>query len=228
LNLLLVEAPGARMLIETGIGAHMSERDRVIWGAEGGDAVEALKAVEINPESIDFVIVSHLHRDHAGGMTDAAGRPSFPSARYVIQRDEIEAAHGQELRVRGALEKSQLDALLAAGCVMEVVGDAEIAPGVRVVRTGGHTRGSQAVILGTEGERGDRAIFFGDLVPTTTRLATRWTSAHDDYPVEAVETRHRYLSQAAADGWWCYFTHEPGDMPVRIQATDRGFSVLDA
>ena len=51
----------------------------------------------------------------------------------------------------------------------------------------------------------------------------RWTSAYDDYPVAAVESRNRLVSRAAAEGWWCYFTHDPGELPIQIEATEKGF-----
>jgi glyoxylase-like metal-dependent hydrolase (beta-lactamase superfamily II) len=84
------------------------------------------------------------------------------------------------------------------------------------------------VLIGSEragGRAGDpagRAIFWGDLIPTRWQIPVRWTSAYDDYPIEAIEVRNELVSRAAAEGWWCYFTHDPGDLPVRIEATDRG------
>src|SRR5439155_1148889 len=83
-----------RVLIETGTGVRMTDKDRDIKGVEGGDPAAALRAVGVDPASVDFVVVSHLHYDHAGGMVDADGIPNFPRARYVVQRDESEAAHG--------------------------------------------------------------------------------------------------------------------------------------
>ena len=120
LNLLLVESAGKRVLVETGTGVRMSDKDRDIKGVEGGDPAEALRAVKEDPASIDFVVVSHLHYDHAGGMVDADGRPNFPNARYVVQRDEAEAAHGDELRLAGIMEGEQLDLVRAAGQLAEV------------------------------------------------------------------------------------------------------------
>ena len=228
LNLLLVEAGGKRILVETGTGSRMSDKDRDIKGVEGGEPIEALRAVGEDPASIDFVVVSHLHYDHAGGMLGPDGRPSFPNARYVVQRDEAEAAHGDELRLQGIMEVEQLDAVRAAGQLAEVNGEVELVDGVRVIRTGGHTRGSQAVLIGAErggGRAGDpteRAVFWGDLIPTRWQIPVRWTSAYDDYPIEAIEVRNELVARAAAEGWWCYFTHDPGDLPVRIEKTDRG------
>lgn len=236
LNLLLVESGGKRVLVETGTGTRMDAKDRDHKGIEGGDPVTALRAVGEDPASIDFVVVSHLHYDHAGGMVDVDGKPNFPRARYVVQRDESEAAHGDELRLAGLMETEQLDRIRAAGQLAEVSGEVELVHGVRVVPTGGHTRGSQAVLIGTAqgggraGDPHDRAIFFGDLIPTRWQLPVRWTSAYDDYPIDAVEIRNRLVPQAADEGWWCYFTHDPGgDLPVRIERTEKGsYRVRDA
>jgi glyoxylase-like metal-dependent hydrolase (beta-lactamase superfamily II) len=228
LNLLLVEAGGKRILIETGTGVRMRDKDREIKGIEGGDPAAALRALGEDPASIDFVVVSHLHYDHAGGMVDAAGRPNFPQARYVVQREEADAAHGDELRLAGLMETEQLDLVRAAGQLAEVQGEVELVEGVSVVPTGGHTRGSQAVLLGVAAdgradEASERAIFWGDLIPTRWQIPVRWTSAFDDYPIQAVQVRHELVTRAAAEGWWCYFTHDPGELPIQIEATQRGF-----
>jgi glyoxylase-like metal-dependent hydrolase (beta-lactamase superfamily II) len=232
LNLLLIEAGGKRILLETGTGVRVGDKERDIKGIEGGDPAAALRAVGEDPASIDFVVVSHLHYDHAGGMLDAAGRPAFDRARYVVQRDEAEAAHGDELRLAGLMERDQLDLIRGAGLLAEVQGEVELVAGVSVLPTGGHTRGSQAVLLGTRSEGrdeapGERAIFWGDLIPTRWQIPVRWTSAFDDYPIEAVEIRNQLVTRAAAEGWWCYFTHDPGELPIQIEATPKGFSVRE-
>jgi glyoxylase-like metal-dependent hydrolase (beta-lactamase superfamily II) len=225
LNLLLIEADGKRILVETGTGLRMTARDRDIKGVEGGDPVTALQAVGESPDAIDFVVVSHLHYDHAGGMVGEDGRTAFRNARYVVQRDEAQAAHGDELRLAGLMERDQLDLVQAAGQLAEVHGKVELVSGVTVTRTGGHTRGSQAVLLGRRDRSGERGIFFGDLIPTRWQLPIRWTSSYDDYPIDAVEMRRELLTTAADEGWWCYFTHDPGEQPIQIGSTEKGFIV---
>ena len=80
------------------------------------------------------------------------------------------------------------------------------------------------------GDRGDgggsRAVFWGDLIPTRWQLPVRWTSAFDDYPVEAVEVRQRLLTRAIDEGWWCYFTHDPGALPLQLERTEKGAVVV--
>jgi glyoxylase-like metal-dependent hydrolase (beta-lactamase superfamily II) len=232
LNLLLIDVGGKRVLVETGTGVRMGEKQRRIKGVEGGDPAEALRAVGEDPASIDFVVVSHLHYDHAGGMVDSDGRPLFPRARYVVQRDEVEAARSDELRQQGLMEAEQLDLVRGAGQLAEVHGEVSLVEGVTVLPTGGHTRGSQAVLIGTTGggrsnDPQDRAVFFGDLIPTRWQLPVRWTSAYDDYPIAAVESRNELLQRVAAEGWWCYFTHDPGDLPVQIEMGERGYRVIE-
>ncbi len=116
LNLLLVEAGGKRILVETGTGARMTDKDRDIKGVEGGDPAAALRAVGEDPASIDFVVVSHLHYDHAGGMIGADGQPAFPNARYVVQRDEAEAATATSFAFRASCRPSSSTRCAVLGC----------------------------------------------------------------------------------------------------------------
>ena len=102
-----------------------------------------------------------------------------------------------------------------AGQLAEVTGEVDLR-GVSVLRTGGHTRGSQAVLLGTAeaGSRADdpreRAVFWGDLIPTRWQIPVRWTSAFDDYPIEAVEIRNELVARARRRGLVVLLHPRPG------------------
>ena len=120
LNLLLVEAGGKRILVETGTGVGMSDKNRDIKGVEGGDPTEALRAVGEDPAAWTSWWSATCTTTTPGAWSAATAGPAFPKARYVVQRDEAQAAHGDELRLTGIMEREQLDAVQAAGQLAEV------------------------------------------------------------------------------------------------------------
>jgi glyoxylase-like metal-dependent hydrolase (beta-lactamase superfamily II) len=155
------------------------------------------------------MIDTHLHFDHAGGNTyrDAAGRivPTFPKARYLVQRGEYEwATHANE-RTAASYFPHNFEPVREAGLLDLVDGDREVAPGIRVVRTPGHTPHHQSVLLES---RGEAAFYFGDLVPTAAHLPLPWIMGYDVEPLVTLETKRTYLARAAAEHWLVVFEHD--------------------
>src|SRR5690606_27920970 len=110
LRCLLVEAPNALVLVDTGIGNKEDEKFHEIYGVRNeGDPTrleDAIRHAGFAPEDVDIVLDTHLHFDHAGGNTlrDPAGRirPAFPHARYVVQEAELEFAKSRNERIRAS------------------------------------------------------------------------------------------------------------------------------
>ena len=71
LNCLLVETPAGRVLIETGIGERLPDKIRDMRRYEGTPIVPAMEAAGFDPKTVDLVVMSHLHFDHAGGLMRA-------------------------------------------------------------------------------------------------------------------------------------------------------------
>ena len=92
LNCLVVETPAGRVLIETGIGERVSDKVREMRGYQGKPIVAAMESAGFEPGSVDVVVMSHLHFDHAGGLLRAEGSKAFPRATIVAQRAEWEVA----------------------------------------------------------------------------------------------------------------------------------------
>ena len=101
LNCLLVETPAGRVLIETGIGERMDEKNTAMRGYEGAPIVPALREAGFDPGTVDVVAMSHLHYDHAGGLLLADGSKAFPRATIVAQRAEWEIALERQRARRG-------------------------------------------------------------------------------------------------------------------------------
>jgi glyoxylase-like metal-dependent hydrolase (beta-lactamase superfamily II) len=217
LNCLLVETPGGRVLVETGIGERYDEKRRAQRGVTGDAILPALRAAGFEPGAIDLVAMSHLHFDHAGGLLTADGEHAFPRARIVAQRQEWEFALGGNPRLQASYEQGELRLVEGWGLEGAVDGDVEVLPGVEVIRTGGHSGGHQAIVV-----RGTRArvAFFGDLCMRPWSANPRWVPSFDDFPLTSVEVKASLFRRAIEEDWTVVLSHEPR-RPVGRLVPDR-------
>src|SRR5690349_11152713 len=210
LNCLLIRTGHDNILVDTGIGTKWDERSRSRYGiAHETTLLDELARHQISAEDTTVVINTHLHFDHAGTNTvERDGRvvPTFPRARYVAQRGEYEHASQPHERDRASYMPADFAPVFIAGQFELIDGDAEVAPGVSVIKVAGHNRDLQCVKIESEGET---AFAFADLVPTTAHLPSAWVMGYDLYPTESVEQKKRLVPQAAREGWLCHFYHDP-------------------
>jgi glyoxylase-like metal-dependent hydrolase (beta-lactamase superfamily II) len=206
LNCLVVETPAGRVLVETGIGERLPEKTVAMRRYEGTPIVAAMEAAGFEPGSIDVVVMSHLHFDHAGGLMRAGGGKAFPRARIVAQQAEWEIALSDNSRVVASYDQLELRLAQRWGTAGMVDGDVEILPGVSVIRTGGHSKGHQAIVIrGTSGT----LAFFGDLGMRPWSANPRWVTSFDDFPLDSVEVKGELFARAAEEGWLVALSHEP-------------------
>lgn len=207
LNCLLVETPAGRVLIETGIGERLPDKIRDMRRYEGTPIVPAMEAAGFDPATVDLVVMSHLHFDHAGGLLRAgAGGKAFPRARIVAQQAEWDIAMSDNSRVVASYDQLELRLVQRWGEAGIVDGDVEVLPGVSVIRTGGHSKGHQAIVV-----RGSNRTlaFFGDLGMRPWSANPRWVTSFDDFPLDSVEVKGELFARAAADAWLIALSHEP-------------------
>ena len=206
LNCLLIETPAGRVLVETGIGDRISDKGRAMRRYEGPWIVPALEAAGFAPDSVDAVAVSHLHYDHAGGVLLADGTRAFPRARLIAQRAEWDIALGENPRLVASYDQPELRLVRDLGLESAADGEAEILPGVSVIRTGGHSAGHQGVVV-----RGrDRTVgFFGDLCMRPWSANPKWVTAFDDFPLDSVLVKAELFARAAEENWTIVLSHEP-------------------
>jgi methylmalonyl-CoA epimerase len=207
---LLVEAEWGRLLIDCGAGDKMSAKEQDIYGLDRTRALDATLAdAGLEPSSIDIVLATHLHFDHVGGATTRVGGslvPRFPRARYAIRSAEWHDATHTHERNRASYSPDDFVPLQAAGVVDFYDGDRTIRPGVRVVRTGGHTGQHQIVFLESAGKT---AVFVADLFPTTAHLPEAWIMGYDLFPMETLAFKRQFLREAVEREYLIVFEHDP-------------------
>ncbi|TFG66287.1 MAG: MBL fold metallo-hydrolase [Gemmatimonadales bacterium] len=211
---LLVETADANILIDTGVGAKESEKFHGIYRVDNTGSPtrleDSLRAAGTKPDSIDIVLNTHLHFDHAGGNTlraaDGSITSAFPNAEYYIRRTEWDFAHLDNERVRASYMLDNFDPLASEKRIRFLDDDTEVVPGVRVLETAGHTPGHQSVLIGT-GE--SRLLYLADLVPTAAHLPLPWVMGYDVEPLVTLESKRRVLARAVEEGWTLAFEHDP-------------------
>jgi glyoxylase-like metal-dependent hydrolase (beta-lactamase superfamily II) len=208
---LLVKTPEKNFLIDAGIGEDLAPKWMENYAVVRRAPLEQLLSDQgVGPGDVDGILLTHLHFDHVGGATrrDAQGRlvPAFPRAVHYVQKGELEDALQPNERTRASYVRENLEPLLEKKLVREVEGDAQVAEGIRLIVTGGHTRHHQAVLLQSQGRT---AIFFADLVPTAVHLALTYIMGLDLYPNDTLAAKKRLLPQAFSEGWVVGFDHDP-------------------
>jgi glyoxylase-like metal-dependent hydrolase (beta-lactamase superfamily II) len=209
MNSLLVRAGKHTVLVETGMGNKLPEKMQQIYRPPE-KLLPSLAEAGVRPEEITIVINTHLHFDHCGWNTvrrNGQVEPTFPNARYFVQKGEWEHGIRQLERDRVSYISDNYDPLVRSGQMQLLEGDQEIVPGVSVKVYPGHTRHMQAVMLRGGGQT---MCYISDLIPTTAHLNLAWVMAYDLFPLETIESRKKFYAEAIPGKWLVAFTHDPG------------------
>jgi glyoxylase-like metal-dependent hydrolase (beta-lactamase superfamily II) len=216
-NVCLIARKNGRVIVcETGIGNKLSEkRARQVALREPEGLLRALNRLGIRPEEVNAVLPTHLHWDHAGGLTrrDESGglQLTFKNARHFVQRSEWDYALHPDVRSQSAYITDDFIPLADGNNLVEFLdGDTEVLPGVHVRLVGGHTPGSQILIL----RSGELACAVtGDLISQKPHLKVPWNMAADLDPLRVFEEKARLLEEAEKHRWLLVLSHEP-DQPA--------------
>lgn len=214
---LLVQTGNHHVVIDTGLGNRLSPKQirnfRVSYPLTVPAAVEK---AGLEPEDIDFVILTHLDWDHAAGIVEQGPdglRLRFPKALHMINAIEWHDAHNPNSRTQNTYWAQNWELLVQSGRYELVEESAEVVPGVRVKRTGGHTRGHMIVELAGAKET---AYHLADLLPTHAHLNPLWVTAYDNFPLDSVAQKERWLATAKDQRAWLLFYHDALYAAIRL------------
>lgn len=238
-NILMIESDDGRLgLIDSGCGDAAAYTDKALkinGLGSGWPLIETLADRGIDPEQIDFVILTHLHWDHASGMTRPDGRPTFPNAELIVPRHEWNDAHSDDPLLYKAYPKECIDPLNQYKN-KHLIEPGQIFEGIELIETGGHTRGHCAVLLTgalsihhpESPKQIARALFLSDACPTSHHLRMVFHPSYDLYPLQTRAWKRAWLPQCANDGTWLFFSHDPHLAAAQISHHEKSEFVTSA
>jgi glyoxylase-like metal-dependent hydrolase (beta-lactamase superfamily II) len=235
---LLIETPNKRLIVDTCIG---NDKTRALphFDHLHTGFLEDLEAAGWPRESVDAVVCTHLHVDHVGWNTmlvDGKWIPTFPRAEYFMVRaevDHLERQAGSDNADLSAFAGAMMDPgnvyndsvrpVIEGGRAILVEPDAELAPGVRLLPTPGHTPGHVSVHLESGGES---AVITGDMMHHPCQIARpQWCSAFDDSPAQSVATRLAFFERFADTPTLIIGTHFGGPTAGRLVRGNEGYEL---
>jgi len=185
---MLVQTGQSNVLIETGLGNKLTAKQKGIFRVR-------------------------TEWDLVAGLARLGLELTFPAAMHYMQRQEWEDVLAPNIRSASAYWPENFTGLVEGKNLHLVEGEEEIMPGVRLERTGGHTRGHQAVRLESGGHAG---LHLGDLLPMPCNSNPLWITAYDNFPLDSIAAKEQFLGQALAKDAWLLFYHDPEILACKL------------
>jgi len=229
MRVLLIRDATRNILVDVGIGTKLSEKLVDIYRVDHAvnSLASSLGKFGLSASDVTHVILTHLHFDHAGGSTERENgvlRPTFPKARYYVQKAQWALATNPTDKDRGSFMPDDFLPLMEHGVLELLDGGGEIVPGVELILVHGHTDAQQLVYIRGDG---NSFLYCCDLIPTAGHLPYPYVMAYDLRPLVTIEEKKKILGRAYEEDTILVFEHDPHIEAGRIQPTEKGFELRE-
>lgn len=226
-TLLAVDRSSKRViLVDTGCGTKwLPDRAERFGIRHDADALRAaLSAIGLSPAEVTDVVVTHLHFDHNGGLTEWFDDPGgetrlcYPKARHWIHARHWDHARNPHVKDRASFLTEDFARLADYDGLRLVNGDRPDAPfpGVEWLVTNGHTPAQLHPVFGTGSQR---LLFVGDACPTVAHLRLGWVMAYDVSPMTTIDEKTSVYRRCLDEGLLLAFPHDAEVAGVEIDGT---------
>ncbi len=219
INLFVVRGHGKTIIFDAGLGDYLEDRQKKLYSITQPSRLgSGLRTLDLTPDDVDIVILTHLHWDHAGGavrLVDGKSAMVFKNALHYVHRDEWEDGSHPDERTAGVYFPDRLRVIEDAGRLRLIDRDVEeILPGLVVRKIGGHTRGQLGVEIESQGQK---LIYYSDNFPSCYHLKVPYVSATDLFPLDTQRCKRETLPKAYAGGWLITMDHDIECKIVRLK-----------
>jgi glyoxylase-like metal-dependent hydrolase (beta-lactamase superfamily II) len=211
---ILIQVDGKNLLVESGLGkGKLTEKQMRNYGVTQESKVEdSLQKLGLSPLNIDYVLMTHLHFDHACGLTTSVGEKYesvFPNAKIIVSNIEWDEMREPNIRSKSTYWKENWEAI--AHQVTPFNEQWSFGP-LKLIHTGGHSNGHSIVLI----EDGDEtAVHMADIMPTHAHQNVLWVMAYDDYPMDSIAAKQKWYSYGVEKNAWFTFYHDASYRAVK-------------
>lgn len=205
---ILIQYEGKNYLIDSGIEkGKLTEKQKRNFGVHEESTIEeSLQSLNLTRADIDVVLMTHMHFDHATGLTRYEKDQlvsSFPNATIYMTQIEWDEVREPNIRSKSTYWKQNWEAIQDQVVTFEK--ELEVVPGITMYHTGGHSSG-HAIIKLTQGN--ETLLHMADIMPIHAQQNPLWVMAYDDYPMDTIYAKQAWLAEAYKNGYKFIFYHD--------------------
>jgi glyoxylase-like metal-dependent hydrolase (beta-lactamase superfamily II) len=204
---ILIQMNGKFILVESGLGkGKLTGKQLRNYGVtKESEVEESLQLLGVAPESIDFVLMTHMHFDHACGLTKLVNGQyisTFPNAQIITSQVEWDELRNPNIRSKNTYWRENWEAVESQVVPFEEKWEFGA---ITMIHTGGHSDGHSILLIEDGGET---CIHMADLMATHAHQNVLWVMAYDDYPMTSIAGKQKWLTLGLEKNAWFTFYHD--------------------
>lgn len=204
---ILIQKDGKNLLVESGIGkGKLTEKQKRNFGVTKESRLEeSLLEKGLTTSDIDYVLMTHLHFDHACGLTKYDGEKYtsvFPNAKIIVSAIEWEEMRNPNIRSKSTYWRENWEGIADQ---VETFTSEWSWEGIKLIHTGGHSDGHSILVVEDGGET---VVHMADIMPTHAHQNVLWVMAYDDYPMDSIAAKQKWMDFGLTNNAWFTFYHD--------------------
>lgn len=226
---LLIIEDNRKILIDCGMGDKMDPKLAKHYFLNGEDTLQkSLQKINISPDEITDLVLSHLHFDHCGGAVinnNGLLELFFKNAFIWIGKEQWNSAMSPNRREKPSFLKENIKPLALSGKVKLISDNYFLTPNIDIRQFHGHTKGQLIPIINYNGKK---LIYVADFIPTSAHIPISYVCGYDIEPLLTLQETEDFLNEAVENDYTFFFEHDITTECCSLEKTDKGVRMKEA